>query len=112
MEIWGDGVKFNTLFSYWDDGNKISGDGWSSSWSVETGFIWSGGSNVGKDTWEICGDGIKSFLTNNYCDDGNTLNNDGWSSICSTVKAFVVAPKMTKNSIIFRGVTTKAIKFL
>ena len=28
-----------------------------------------------------------------------------------TVKAFVVTPKMTKNSIIFKGVTTKAIKF-
>ena len=27
-----------------------------------------------------------------------------------TVKAFVVTPKMTKNSIIFRGVTTKVIK--
>ena len=31
----------------------------------------------------------------------------------TTVKAFVVTPKMTKNSIIFRGgVTTKAINFL
>ena len=27
-EIWGDGKRSNTIFTYWDDGNKINGDGY------------------------------------------------------------------------------------
>ena len=27
-EIWGDGKRFNTISTYWDDGNKINGDGY------------------------------------------------------------------------------------
>ena len=42
----------------------------------------------------------------------SSLNNSILFITIYTVKAFVVTPpKMTKNSIIFRGVTTKAIKF-
>ena len=34
---------------YWDDGNKINGDGWDTSCNVETGHTWSGGNSFTKD---------------------------------------------------------------
>ena len=65
----------------WDDGNIVSGDGWGSSWTVETGWKWTGGNSSTKDSCvEVWGDG-KRFNTNStYWDDGNTDNGDGWSS--------------------------------
>ena len=84
-EMCGDGKRFNSVSTYWDDGNALSGDGWSSTCSIETGWTWSGGSSSTKDSWtEICGDG-KRFNNNlSYWDDGNLLDNDGWSSLCNT----------------------------
>ena len=80
-EIWGDGIKFNNLSTYCDDGNIINGDGWSSTWSVENGWICSGGSSTTKDIWtEVCGDGKRFNIISSYWDDGNTLNGDGCSS--------------------------------
>ena len=80
-EIWGDGKRYNSNSSYWDDGNTSSGDGWSSSWSKETGFTWSGGNTSSKDTCiEVWGDGKRFSTVSTSCDDGNTLSNDGWNS--------------------------------
>ena len=80
-EIWGDGKRFNTITAYWDDGNTASGDGCSSTCSIETGWSCTGGSTTSQDTWkDICGDGIIVKSTFNYCDDGNTNNGDGCSS--------------------------------
>ena len=80
-EIWGDGIRFNSNSSYWDDGNVISDDGWSAIWGIEVGWIWSGGNFNTKDSWfEIWGDGIKFNSNSTYWDDNNTNNYDGWSS--------------------------------
>ena len=85
-EIWGDGLKMSTSSSACDDGDTDSGDGWSSSWIVETGFVWTGGSSTTADSWsDIWGDGfvyLRSPAT--FCDDDNTVSGDGWSSSCST----------------------------
>jgi cysteine-rich repeat protein len=82
-EIWGDGMRFNSVSSYWDDGNTNSNDGWSSICSVEAGWICSGGGSSMPDTCtEIWGDGKKFNSLSTYCDDGNANNNDGWSSLC------------------------------
>ena len=84
-EIWGDGIKFNSISTYWDDGNTSSGDGCSSTWSVESGWNWSGGNSSTKDICvEICGDGKKFNNNSIYWDDSNTTNGDGWSSSCQT----------------------------
>ena len=80
-EIWGDGIRLNSLATYCDDGSKISGDGWSSSWLIETGWNWAGGTSAAKDVWnDICGDGKKYTPLVTFCDDGNKLSGDGWSN--------------------------------
>ena len=80
--VWGDGKR--TGVETWDDGNVNSGDGWSSTWTVETGFTWTGGSSTTNDNWtEICGDGIRLNTNSTYWDDGNTKNGDGCSSTCN-----------------------------
>jgi cysteine-rich repeat protein len=83
-EIWGDAKKFNSVSTYWDDGNTNSNDGWSSTCSVEAGWICSGGSSLIPDSCtEIWGDGKKFNSLSTYWDDGNANNNDGWSFSCS-----------------------------
>ena len=58
VEVWGDGKRFNSNSTYWDDGNTFDGDGCSSTWKVESGWTWSGGGNTTTDICkEICGDG-------------------------------------------------------
>ena len=80
-EVWGDGKRFNTFSTYWDDGNTSNNDGCNSLWLIEAGWNWSGGSSTTKDTWtEIWGDGIKFNILTTYCDDANTLNGDGCNS--------------------------------
>ena len=80
-EIWGDGIRFNSLSTYWDDANEINGDGWNSSCSVETGWKWTGGNSTIKDKWdEVWGDGIRLNSNSTYCDDGNKNNGDGCNS--------------------------------
>jgi cysteine-rich repeat protein len=39
-EICGDGIRFNSLSTYCDDGNNADGDGWSMEWTVENGWEW------------------------------------------------------------------------
>ena len=68
---------------YWDDGNKINGDGWSSTCAIEYGWFCFGGSSTKRDIWtEVCGDGTRVNTLSTYCDDGNNLNGDGWSMAC------------------------------
>ena len=82
QSIWGDGII--TGAEGWDDGNRNNRDGCSSLWSIETGWIWSGGSNSTKDSCsETCGDGKRFNLILTYWDDGNTNNGDGCSSLWS-----------------------------
>ena len=80
-ETWGDGRRFNTNSNYCDDGNTRNGDGWSSTWTIETDFIWAGGSSKSPDKWyEICGNGIRASTYSLYWDDGNKIDGDGWDS--------------------------------
>ena len=84
LDIWGDGKKYTSDTKFWDDGNTIDNDGWSSSWYIEVGWKWSGGSSNSKDTWsEIWGDGKRFNSNTTYWDDGNIESGDGWSSTWS-----------------------------
>ena len=87
--------------SFWDDGNKINGDGWNTNCTFEAGWTWSGGSATTKDTWsEICGDGIRFHDNSTYCDDGNLINGDGWSSLWEVEYGFKCDGKiLTSKSI-------------
>ncbi len=64
-----------------DDGNKIAGDGCSSSCTTETGF-----SCVGTTCTAVCGDGQKKGVET--CDDSNLNDGDGCSSACSVEPGF------------------------
>ena len=99
---WGDGRKAGN--EKWDDANTMSGDGWSSNWlSIETYYVWSGGSSNSKDTWSFwssgfyqndplnpttCitywGDGLRAG--NEKWDDGNTKKGDGCSENCTFIE--------------------------
>ena len=79
----------------------MDGDGCSSTWTIETGYSWYGGSVTSKDTWvkwsagyyqdtsnptqwiTICGDGFRAG--SEKCDDANTSSGDGWNSDWSSV---------------------------
>ena len=99
---WGDGLRAG--LEKWDDGNTSNGDGWSSDCtSVESNYVWSGGSVNFKDTCTFCttglyqndplsptlwipnwGDGIKAG--GEKCDDQNNTGGDGWSSDWTTIE--------------------------
>jgi cysteine-rich repeat protein len=83
-EVWGDGKRFNSVSTYCDDGNTVSGDGWNNLWTKEVGWSWSGGTSTTADSCsEMWGDG-KRFNTNTwYWDDGNSINGDGWNNSCA-----------------------------
>ena len=88
-EAWGDGKRFNSNSTYWDDYNTNNGDGCSSIWTIETGWSWSGGNKNSKDTWhEIWGDGNRFNSNSTYWDDGNTYNGDGCSSTCKVENGY------------------------
>ena len=80
--VCGDGHR--TGSEVWDDANTSNGDGWSSSWALESGYSWTGGSTTKADVClEVCV-GSKRFTSRtNYWDDGNTQNGDGCSSTWS-----------------------------
>ena len=89
-EICGDGRRFHFGSSDWDDENRDNGDGWSSNWSIETGWTWSGGSPTSKDTWKaIWGDGMRFNLNSGFWDDGNNVSGDGWSSSWKTETGWI-----------------------
>ena len=72
---------------YCDDGNTISGDGCSSTCSIEKGYKCIGATSSTKDTCsELCGDGIRIGSTG--CDDGNTANKDGYFIILSHLNVY------------------------
>ena len=75
----GDGVISNSV-EQWDDGNVISGDGWSSSCNVEQGFSWTTNvlSNPQSSWSDVWGNGVR--ISSSGCDDGNNINGDGWDS--------------------------------
>lgn len=73
-----------TLAGYCDDGNKVDGDGCSSSCSVESHYSCTlGSSTTASVCSDICGDGYVVITGSTYCDDGNTASNDGCSSTCA-----------------------------
>ena len=99
VSIWGDGKKVGA--EVWDDGNSQNGDGCKGDWSsIETGYVWSGGSSTSKDIWTKCTNGYYQNSSKDKCvskcgdglriseekwDDGNSQNGDGckgdWSLI-------------------------------
>ena len=101
VTTWGDGLRAGS--EKWDDGNTNSGDGCKNDWSIESGYVCSGGTPTSKDTctkWDkgfyqndasnptTCvtkwGDGIRAG--GEICDDGNAISGDGWPSDCSKVE--------------------------
>ena len=50
MDVCGDCYRISQ--EKWDDGNNISGDGCSSTWTIESFYKWSGGSSSAKDNDE------------------------------------------------------------
>ena len=74
----GDGRNIGIL--PWDDGNLRNGDGWSSTWYIETGFYCTGSAAKFNKWYETWGDGL-NFITFFNCDDGNLVNGDGCSSV-------------------------------
>ena len=83
------GDWFKTGSEQWDDWNALNGDGCSSTWTIETGWTWSGVSNINSNKCiEIWGDGKRFNSNSTYWDDGNTIDGDGWSSLCIIDNSF------------------------
>jgi cysteine-rich repeat protein len=79
-ETCGDGLHAGGLDC--DDGNTSSGDGCSSTCTVEVGYNCTGGTITTPDTCvEICGDGLNFGHYN--CDDKNNVNGDGCDEYCN-----------------------------
>ena len=72
----GDGVTNGT--DGCDDNNLVSGDGCSSSCTVEPGFVCAGAPSACATT---CGDGVQAGAEG--CDDGNVTSGDGCSGSCA-----------------------------
>ena len=93
---WGDSKRVGS--EKCDDGNTNPSDGWANDWSsVDSGWVWSGGSSTSADTWTQWGTGYYQNDSTNpttwvthwgdskrvgseKCDDGNTNSNDGCPS--------------------------------
>ena len=111
-EIWGDGIRFNSNSTYWDDGNYINGDGWDSSCNTESGWTWVGGNLIHKDTWiEICGDGMIFNSNSTYCDDGNSSDGDGWTSSWSIENGWIWSGGSTSTSTKWKEIWGDGIRF-
>ena len=83
----GDGKVMKTSASYCDDGNKVSGDGCSSTCAPELGWTCTpGDASTASTCTEDCGDSKKMTTDVNKCDDGNRNPLDGCSATC-TVEA-------------------------
>ena len=103
ITVWGDGLKAGT--EKCDDANTNNGDGCNSlCTSVESSWVWSGGSTIARDTCTFCtaglyqndattpttwvthwGDGLRAGTEK--CDDANTNNGDGCNSLCTSVES-------------------------
>ena len=75
-EIWGDGIKFNTISTYWDEICQIE-TGWACTFGSPWTVIW--------------GDGI-IIINKEDWDDKSTTPNDGCSSDCKTENGYNWAP--------------------
>jgi len=75
----GDGILSSD--EYCDDGNTVSGDGCSSTCTIEPGYTCP---TPGKLCTRIavCGDGKLDVASGEQCDDGNTVGGDGCSAQC------------------------------
>ena len=100
----GDGFRAGS--EVWDDGNTSSGDRCSSDWStIESGYVWTGGSLTSKDTcnlWSagfypdstkaswitLWGDGLRTG--SEAWDDANISSGDRCSSNCASIEASYV----------------------
>jgi cysteine-rich repeat protein len=99
-EIWGDGRRFNSISTYWDDGNTASGDGWSDTCSIEIGYTWTGGTSSVADTCTpIWGDSKR--MTTEPWDDGNTASGDGCSSTCEIEDGFICNTSVDPNTWVY-----------
>ena len=99
VTVWGDGRRAGS--EAWDDANTSSGDGCSNNCtSIETNYIWTGGSTISKDTWLMWSKYYTPSSTKNQCvpiwgdgyraspeawDDGNKRDGDGWPSDCKKI---------------------------
>ncbi|CAI2384325.1 unnamed protein product [Moneuplotes crassus] len=80
----GDGKVVTPTTSYCDDGNKIDGDGCSSTCAIEIGWECTlGDFSTSSSCSQICGDGKIMASSTGYCDDGNKIDGDGCDSSCS-----------------------------
>jgi len=79
-----------------DDGNKVSGDGCSSTCKVESG--WTCPESGGACT-DNCGDGRTMSSAPDACDDGNTVDGDGCSHDCKWEKYFKCTQSKTSRSV-------------
>ena len=76
--IWGDRIRVDAT-EQWDDGNSGGDDGCNSTWQIERGYQWIGGSLTSPDTWTpVWGEGTR--ISPETWDDGNLINGDGWDS--------------------------------
>ena len=111
-EIWGDGIRFNSNITYWDDKNTMSGDGCNSTCQVEHGWKCTGGNSTMYDTWtEVCGDGIRFNYLNVYWDDGNITNGDGCSDIWAIERGWSWSGGSPNSSDIWNEIWSDGIRF-
>ena len=104
QEVCGDGLRAGAETC--DDQNTSNGDGCTSTCTIESNYIWTGGTTSSKDTCSAClagqppnalktaclavwGDGLRAG--SEECDDQNTANSDGWSSTCTIEANYVWA---------------------
>ena len=97
---WGDGRRAGS--EAWDDANTNNGDGWSSSWAIESAYSCTGGSPSSKDTWVSWSAGYYQDLSNpttcitrwgdalragsEVWDDGNAVSGDGWLNTWTSIE--------------------------
>jgi len=79
-----------------DDGNDVSGDGCSSTCTVEDGWTCE---YPGFPCKDICGDGRSMSSDPGDCDDGNFIDGDGCSSDCKVERGYKCTRSKTSKSV-------------
>ena len=79
---WGDGALNLVLSEQWDDGNTISGDGWSSSCIIEAGYTWTTLTDLNYRSYWSRNWGNGAVDSDEQWDDGNNFSGDGWDETC------------------------------
>ena len=84
---WGDGNKQSSVGEEWDDANTVSGDGWSNTCKVESGFEWNQNQTTNISICiKVWGNG--KVDSSELWDDGNISNDDGWSNTCQVEQGY------------------------